>query len=122
MKAVRIHEYGGPEAMKLEELPGSRPGPDQALVKLEASGVNFIDIYQRSGAYKGNLPFGLGLEGAGTVEAVGSNAVGVAVGDRVAWTACGDVRDPQHSPHVAQLIKLPDGGQRPGRRRDDIQG
>lgn len=109
MKAVRIHEYGGPEAMKLEELPDPRPGPDQALVKLEASGVNFIDIYQRSGAYKGNLPFGLGLEGAGTVEAVGSNAVGVAVGDRVAWTGVPGSYATHNIVPVAQLIKLPDG-------------
>ena len=86
MKAVRVHQHGGPEVMKLEELPTPAPGPGQARVKIEACGVNFIDIYQRSGLYKGALPFALGLEGAGTVEAVGPNVSEVKVGDRVAWT------------------------------------
>lgn len=86
MKAIRVHQHGGPEVMKLEELPTPAPGPGQARVKLEACGVNFIDIYQRSGLYKGALPFALGLEGAGTVEAVGPNVTEVKLGDRVAWT------------------------------------
>ncbi|MBI4240217.1 MAG: quinone oxidoreductase [Candidatus Rokubacteria bacterium] len=86
MKAVRVHQPGGPEVMKLDELPTPAPGAGQARVKIEAAGVNFIDIYQRSGLYKGPLPFGLGLEGAGTVEAVGPNVSEVKVGDRVAWT------------------------------------
>ncbi len=86
MKAVRVHQHGGPEVMKLEELPTPAPGPGQARIKIEACGVNFIDIYQRSGLYKGALPFALGLEGAGTVEAAGPNVTEVKVGDRVAWT------------------------------------
>ena len=86
MKAVRVQQFGGPEAMKLEELPTPAPGPGQARVKIEAAGVNFIDIYQRSGLLKGALPLALGLEGAGTVEAVGPNVTEVKVGDRVAWT------------------------------------
>jgi NADPH2:quinone reductase len=86
MKAVRVQQFGGPEAMKLEELPSPAPGPGQARVKIEAAGVNFIDIYQRSGLLKGALPLALGLEGAGTVEAVGPNVTEVKVGDRVAWT------------------------------------
>ncbi|MFQ5897443.1 MAG: quinone oxidoreductase [Candidatus Methylomirabilia bacterium] len=85
MNAVRVHQYGGPEVMKLEEVPTPTPGPGQALVKVEAAGVNFIDIYQRSGHYKGGLPLALGLEGAGTVEAAGPNVKEVAVGNRVAW-------------------------------------
>jgi len=86
MKAIRVHQYGGPEVMKLEELATPAPGPGQARVRLEACGVNFIDIYQRSGLYKAALPFSLGLEGAGTVEAVGPNVTAVKAGDRVAWT------------------------------------
>src|SRR5689334_18667742 len=85
MQAVRIHEYGGPENMKLDEVPRPEPGPGQARVKTQASGVNFIDIYQRSGMYKVPLPFSMGLEGAGTVEAVGPDTTLVKVGDRVAW-------------------------------------
>ena len=64
MQAIRVHQYGGPEAMDLESLPIPTPGPGQALVNVQAAGVNFIDIYQRSGAYKLPLPLGLGLEGA----------------------------------------------------------
>ena len=86
MKAVRVHQHGGPEVMKLEELPTPAPGPGQARVKIEACGVNFIDIYQRTGLYKGAFPFTLGLEGAGTVEAAGPDVKEVKVGDRVAWT------------------------------------
>ena len=56
MRAIRVHEYGGPEAMRLEELPAPKPGEGQALVRIEAAGVNFIDVYQRSGLYKGPLP------------------------------------------------------------------
>ncbi|MFQ5830911.1 MAG: quinone oxidoreductase [Candidatus Methylomirabilia bacterium] len=85
MKAIRVHQYGGPEAMKLDELATPMPGPGQALVKIEAAGVNFIDIYQRSGQLKGTLPVLLGLEGGGTVEAIGANVKEVKVGDRVTW-------------------------------------
>jgi NADPH2:quinone reductase len=86
MKAIRAHQQGGPEVMQLDELPLPEPGPGQARVKIGAAGVNFIDIYQRSGAYQGKLPLPMGLEGAGTVEAVGPDVTEVKVGDRVAWT------------------------------------
>ena len=85
MRAVRVHQYGGPEAMQVEEVPDPTPGPGEAVVNVEAAGVNFIDIYQRSGAYKGALPFGLGQEGAGVVESVGFGVTDVKPGDRVAW-------------------------------------
>jgi NADPH2:quinone reductase len=86
MKAVRITEYGGPEAMRLEEVPTPAPQAGQVLARVEAVGVNYIDTYQRSGQYKVPLPYTMGVEGAGTVEAVGDGVTGVAKGARVAWT------------------------------------
>ena len=71
MRAVRVHEFGGPEMMTLDDLPEPQPGQGQLRVRIEAAGVNFIDVYQRTGAYKNALPYGLGLEGAGVVESVG---------------------------------------------------
>ena len=85
MKAIRIHQTGGPEQLRLDEIPVPQPGPGQALVKLTASGVNFIDIYHRTGLYKLDLPATLGVEGAGTVEAVGPDTTGVKIGERVAF-------------------------------------
>ncbi len=86
MQAIRIHEYGGPEVLKLEELPTPEPGPGQALVEVAATGVNFVEIYQRMGWYKlPALPAIMGGEGAGTVLKVGSGVSEVAPGDRVAW-------------------------------------
>ena len=71
MKAIRIDEFGGPEVMGYEDVEVPEPGPGQARVRLAASGVNFIDVYQRTGLYPGDLPRTLGLEGAGEVDAVG---------------------------------------------------
>ncbi|HEY8478152.1 MAG TPA: quinone oxidoreductase [Chloroflexota bacterium] len=86
MKAVRVHEHGGPEVLRVEEVPVPEPGPGTVLVKLAAAGVNFIDTYQRSGLYPMSLPFTMGNEGAGTVAAVGPAVADFAVGDRVAYT------------------------------------
>src|SRR6202521_199421 len=86
MKAIRVHAPGGPESMKLEEMAAPAPAAGQAQVKLEACGVNYIDVYFRTGAYKAPLPLTPGMEGAGTVTAVGSGVSDVKVGDRVAWT------------------------------------
>jgi NADPH2:quinone reductase len=86
MKAIQVKQPGGPEVMELAELPVPEPKASEAVVKLAASGVNFIDVYQREGRYKVPLPFVLGQEGAGTVTAVGSGVRSVKVGDRVAWT------------------------------------
>lgn len=85
MKRIRVSEYGGPEVMVLEEVPTPEPGPGQVLVRLAAAGVNFIDIYNRSGAYKPPLPLTPGSEGAGVVEAVGQGVSQVKPGDRVGW-------------------------------------
>ena len=85
MKAIIYREYGGPEVLEYEELPTPTPGPGQALVRVAAAGVNFIDIYQRLGWYKAPLPAIPGNEGAGVVEAVGEGVTEVRPGDRVAW-------------------------------------
>jgi NADPH:quinone reductase len=108
MQAIRVHQYGGPEAMELEQLPVPEPGSGQALVQIEAAGVNFIDIYQRSGAYKLPLPLGLGLEGAGTVQAVGDGVTDVAVGDRVAWTQIPGSYATHTVVPADRLVKLPE--------------
>lgn len=87
MKAIQIRQPGGPEAMELVELPVPEPKANEAVVKLAASGVNFIDVYNREGRYKVPLPFVLGQEGAGVVSAAGAEAKSVKPGDRVAWTS-----------------------------------
>lgn len=87
MKAVRVHQYGGLEVLQYEDVPVPEPGPDEARVKLEAIGVNFIDIYHRIGRYQGSLPLTLGQEAAGTVDAVGSNVKDVKPGDRVVYAS-----------------------------------
>src|SRR5271163_4400261 len=87
MKAIQIKQTGGPEVMELVDLPVPRPKSNEAVVKISAAGVNFIDVYNREGRYKAQLPLVLGQEGAGMVSAVGSDVGGlVAVGDRVAYT------------------------------------
>ena len=85
MKAIRVKQPGGPEAMELVELPVPEPKANEAVVKLAASGVNFIDVYHREGRYKVPLPFTPGQEGAGVVTATGADVKTVKKGDRVAW-------------------------------------
>jgi len=85
MKAIRIHETGGPEVLEYEEVPDLTPGASEALVKVSAIGVNFIDIYHRSGLYKVALPFTPGMEAAGIVESIGAEVTEVQPGDRVAY-------------------------------------
>jgi NADPH2:quinone reductase len=86
-KAIRIHAPGGPEAMVLEDVELGAPGPGQARVKHHAIGLNFLDVYHRTGLYKLPLPAGIGSEGAGVVEAVGEGVTNVKVGDRVAYAS-----------------------------------
>jgi len=85
MKAVRVHSYGGAKVLTLEDIPIPQPKPGEARVKIEASGVNFIDIYQRMGLYPLQTPFTLGMESAGVVDAVGEGVTEVEIGDRVAY-------------------------------------
>jgi NADPH:quinone reductase len=87
MRAMRVHAAGGPEAITLDRIPRPDPQPDAALVRVEWAGVNFIDVYKRSGAYKVPAPFTLGEEGAGVVEAAGPGVNDVKAGDRVAWAS-----------------------------------
>src|SRR2546427_6443786 len=84
MKAIRVHAPGGPDALRYEDIERPAPGPGQVLVKIEAAGVNFIDIYQRTGHYKVPLPVTLGQEAAGCVSAVGPGVAAPKVGERVA--------------------------------------
>jgi NADPH:quinone reductase len=84
MKAIRVHEQGGPEVLRLEEVPDPRPGPGQVLVRIGAIGVNFIEVYQRTGLYAMQRPYTPGREGAGVVVAVGDGVTEPRVGDRVA--------------------------------------
>ena len=107
MKAIQVTVPGGPESLKLVDVPVPKPGPGQALVRLAASGVNFIDTYFRTGLYKADLPIAIGSEGAGTVEAVGEGVTEVAPGDRVAYAmARGSYAEYAVVP-AAQLVKIP---------------
>ena len=86
MKAIRAHRYGGPDVLAVDELSLPSPGPGQALVAVEYAGVNYIDVYHRTGLYPQPFPVGIGQEGAGVVEAVGPD-VALSPGARVAWTS-----------------------------------
>jgi NADPH2:quinone reductase len=108
MKSIQVKEPGGPEKMELVETTTPSPGPKQALVRIAASGVNFIDVYFRIGLYKADLPITLGSEAAGTVEAVGAEVTEVVAGDRVAYAmARGSYAEYAVVP-AAQLVKIPD--------------
>jgi NADPH:quinone reductase len=108
MKAVQVREPGGPEKMEIVDVPVPVPGPGHALVRIAASGVNFIDIYFRSGLYKSDLPITLGSEAAGTVESIGPNVTHVAPGDRVAYAMVrGSYAEYAAVPETS-LVKIPD--------------
>lgn len=109
VKAIRLHEHGGPEVLKLEEIDLEAPGPGQARVRHTAIGVNFIDTYFRSGLYPIPLPHGLGSEAAGIVEEVAADVTNVKVGDRVAYSsgAIGAYSEANNCP-AQDLVKLPD--------------
>ncbi len=107
MKAVFVEQPGGPENLKYGDLPKPSPGPGQALVKIAATGVNYIDVYFRTGLYPATAPIVLGNEGAGTVEAVGPDVKEVAPGDRVAYAmARGSYAEYAVVP-AWQLVKIP---------------
>ncbi|MCA9876097.1 MAG: alcohol dehydrogenase catalytic domain-containing protein, partial [Anaerolineales bacterium] len=85
MKAIRVHQPGGPEVLRYEQAPLPEPGPGEARIKIEAAGVNYIDTYHRCGQYKQALPFTPGVEGGGIVDAVGEGVTAVSPGDYVAY-------------------------------------
>jgi NADPH2:quinone reductase len=108
-RVIRIHEVGGPEVLRVDELAVGEPGPGEARVRHTAVGVNFIDIYHRTGLYPLPLPAALGVEAAGVVEAVGAGVATVAPGDRVAYMASpGSYADARIVP-ADRLVKLPAG-------------
>jgi NADPH2:quinone reductase len=109
MKAIQVKQPGGPEAMELVELPVPQPKPNEAVVKLAASGVNFIDVYIREGRYKSPPPFVLGQEGAGVVNAVGASVTTVKTGDRVAWTGLMGSYAEYAAVPADRLVPIPDG-------------
>ncbi len=109
MKAILVHANGGPDQLSYEDAPTPTPGPGQVLVKVAASGVNYIDIYYRSGLYKSTPPFVLGQEGAGIVEEVGPEVPEVSVGDRVAWAGPrGSYAEYAVIPHES-VVRIPKG-------------
>jgi NADPH:quinone reductase-like Zn-dependent oxidoreductase len=107
--AIRIHQHGGPEVLRWEEVTLPDPGPGEARVRHHAVGLNYIDVYFRSGLYPQSLPSGLGAEGAGVVEAVGPGVTEVAPGDRVAYAGGpnGSYARARNMP-AAKLVRLPD--------------
>lgn len=108
MKAIQIHQTGGPEVMRYEDIPSPEPGAGQARVRIEAAGLNFIDIYHRIGQYPLPLPFTPGMEGAGVVDAVGAGVTDVQPGDRVAYTMERGAYAEYAVLPAWKLVKLPD--------------
>ncbi len=109
MRAIRMEQHGGPEVLKLADVPVPEPGPGQARVKMAAVGLNFIEIYQRLGQYKLPLPFIPGGEGAGVVDAVGPGVTEAQVGDRVATSAFTGAYAEYAIANAWQLAKVPEG-------------
>ncbi len=109
-KTVQISQFGGPEVMHLVDLPVGEPGPGQIRIRHQACGLNYIDVYQRTGLYPNALPLTLGMEGAGIVEAVGEGVSHLQVGDRAAYAANppGSYSQARVMP-AATVCKLPDG-------------
>ena len=107
-KAIRVHAYGGPDVMKWEDVPVPEPGPGEALIKQEAVGLNYIDVYFRTGLYKApSMPVTIGMEGAGTVVAVGPKVTDVAPGDRVAYAGALGAYATDRVIAADRLVKLP---------------
>ena len=108
MKAIRIHNHGGPEVLKYEEAPLPEPGPGEARIKLAAIGVNYIDTYHRTGLYPSSLPFTPGMEGAGTIAALGPGESPFRPGDRVAYAMTKGSYAEYAVVPVHTLVRLPD--------------
>jgi NADPH:quinone reductase len=109
MRSVVVPETGGPEVLTVVDQPAPKPGPGEILVDVAAAGVNFIDIYHRSGLYPVQLPFGVGQEGAGVVTAAGDGAGDFTPGDRVAWTGVGGSYTEQAVIPADRAVPVPEG-------------
>jgi NADPH2:quinone reductase len=109
MKAIQVKQVGGPDAMEVVELPVPQPKANEAVVKLAAAGVNFIDVYVREGRYKAPLPLVPGQEGAGVVTALGSNVKLVKLGDRVAWASILGAYAEYAAVPADRLVVIPNG-------------
>src|SRR5258707_7133855 len=109
MKAIQVSQTGGPEVLKLVDLPVPTPNPNEAVVKITAIGVNFIDVYFREGRYPAPLPFIDGQEAAGVVTAPGSEVKSLKVGDRVAYTGVQGSYAEYAAVSADRLVKVPDG-------------
>jgi NADPH2:quinone reductase len=108
MKAIRIHAHGGTDVLRYEDVPAPTPGAGQVLVRVEAAGLNFIDVYRRTGLYKVELPHTLGQEAAGTVTALGPGVGGIKVGDRVAYTDVPGAYAEYAAVPVARVVPVPE--------------
>ena len=109
MKAIQVKQTGGPEVLQLVDLPVPQPKPNEAVVKIAAAGVNFIDTYQREGRYKVALPFVIGQEAAGTVASVGAEVKSLKPGDRVAWTTILGTYAEYAAAPADRLVAVPQG-------------
>jgi NADPH2:quinone reductase len=109
MQAIRVKEFGGAEALNLDEAPMPEPGAGQARIKVEAAGLNFIDVYHRSGQYAMDLPFTPGMEAAGVVEQVGPDVTGLEPGDRVAYAMQIGAYAEHAVVPVEKLVPVPEG-------------
>ena len=108
MQAIQILTTGSPDVLTLREIPTPTPGPTEALLRIEASGVNFIDTYFREGRYPAKLPYTLGQEAAGTVESIGAQVTAVKPGDRVAWCSIPGTYAQFAVAPADRLVKIPD--------------
>ena len=107
MNSIRVHKTGGPEVLRIEEIPDPAPGPGELLVNIEAIGVNFIEIYQRAGAYPMTRPYTPGAEAAGVVRQVGSGVTDFSVGDRVvSQMVKGAYAEPAEPPGTAEQLAV----------------
>ncbi|TDD89137.1 quinone oxidoreductase family protein [Actinomadura rubrisoli] len=109
MRAILVTENGGPEVLKPAERPGPEPGPGEVLIDVAVSGVNFVDVYYRTGAYPQPVPYVPGVEAAGTVAALGDGVTDFAVGDRVAWANVQGAHAERAAVPAAKTVPVPDG-------------
>ncbi|HWI88721.1 MAG TPA: quinone oxidoreductase, partial [Sphingomicrobium sp.] len=106
--AIRVHQTGGPEVLQWEEVEVGEPGPGQVRLREEAAGLNFIDVYHRTGLYPQPMPFTPGVEGAGVIDAIGPDVTGLSIGDRVAYAGPIGGYAEERLIDAARLVKLPD--------------